>query len=369
MNRAARVVGHHERLAALWAHRDPDDVVQVLPYTVTSVFDPAVADGGREPADRQPLPGEKRRGAAGYWLQCPPRQSRRRESPCRRPPRLQRSHACGAASLDELPFERSLVVGTWPQNPIQNTGFSDPDLTSTLQAGSTTRASTSRTTRSSRRRTAARPGTRARPTVTTATGRGWQAAAADQVFMNTDSLDGSGNGHQIFVSNDGGNTCSQTGIVGNATWPTARASAASGSSTTSSRRRASSSRRTSTARRDSASGSRREAGRRRGHAAHCHRQHVDARALARDLGRQGGNGLPRLGSGQPAAGHERRLLRRVSGPELDPDAPRISGRRGRSRSRSPGPATPASSGRGSRPPTPVRSRSSGTRRARAAGGQ
>ena len=33
--------------------------------------------------------------------------------------------------------------------------------------------------------------------------------------MNTDSLDGPGNGHMIYESDDGGNTCSQTGIVGN----------------------------------------------------------------------------------------------------------------------------------------------------------
>ena len=45
-------------------------------------------------------------------------------------------------------------------------------------------------------------------TATTATGRGSPAALADQVFMSSNTLEGDGSGHQIFVSTDGGNTCS-----------------------------------------------------------------------------------------------------------------------------------------------------------------
>ena len=46
--------------------------------------------------------------------------------------------------------------------------------------------------------------------------RPWLAGGkANQVFMGTDTLEGSGSGHQVFVSNDGGNTCSLTGIDDN----------------------------------------------------------------------------------------------------------------------------------------------------------
>jgi hypothetical protein len=46
--------------------------------------------------------------------------------------------------------------------------------------------------------------------------RPWLAGGkANQVFMGTDTLEGSGSGHQVFVSNDGGNTCSTTAIDDN----------------------------------------------------------------------------------------------------------------------------------------------------------
>jgi hypothetical protein len=46
--------------------------------------------------------------------------------------------------------------------------------------------------------------------------RPWLAGGvANQVFMGTDTLEGSGSGHQVFVSNDGGSTCSTTGIDDN----------------------------------------------------------------------------------------------------------------------------------------------------------
>ena len=46
--------------------------------------------------------------------------------------------------------------------------------------------------------------------------RPWLAGGnANQVFMGTDTVEGSGSGHQVFVSNDGGQTCSATGIPDN----------------------------------------------------------------------------------------------------------------------------------------------------------
>jgi hypothetical protein len=50
--------------------------------------------------------------------------------------------------------------------------------------------------------------------------RPWLAGgAANQVFMGTDTLEGSGSGHEVFVSNDGGATCSTTGIDDNGSLP------------------------------------------------------------------------------------------------------------------------------------------------------
>jgi hypothetical protein len=46
--------------------------------------------------------------------------------------------------------------------------------------------------------------------------RPWLAGGrANQVFLATDTLEGSGSGHEVFVSNDGGSTCSATGIDDN----------------------------------------------------------------------------------------------------------------------------------------------------------
>jgi hypothetical protein len=50
--------------------------------------------------------------------------------------------------------------------------------------------------------------------------RPWLAGAkAGQVYLATDTLEGSNSGHQVFVSNDGGNTCSTTGIDDNGSLP------------------------------------------------------------------------------------------------------------------------------------------------------
>jgi hypothetical protein len=50
--------------------------------------------------------------------------------------------------------------------------------------------------------------------------RPWLAGGkTDQVFLATDTVEGSGTGHQVFVSNDGGATCSTTGIDDNGPLP------------------------------------------------------------------------------------------------------------------------------------------------------
>jgi hypothetical protein len=50
--------------------------------------------------------------------------------------------------------------------------------------------------------------------------RPWLAGGRrDEVFMATDTLEGSGSGHQIFRSADGGNTCSATGVPDNGSLP------------------------------------------------------------------------------------------------------------------------------------------------------
>src|SRR5438067_9845020 len=50
--------------------------------------------------------------------------------------------------------------------------------------------------------------------------RPWLAGAKpNQVYLATDTLEGSNSGHQVFVSNDGGNTCSATGIDDNGSLP------------------------------------------------------------------------------------------------------------------------------------------------------
>src|SRR5438034_3826376 len=50
--------------------------------------------------------------------------------------------------------------------------------------------------------------------------RPWLAGAKpNQVYLATDTVEGSGSGHQVFVSDDGGNTCSATGIADNGSLP------------------------------------------------------------------------------------------------------------------------------------------------------
>jgi len=106
-----------------------------------------------------------------------------------------------------------------PTSPAINTGFSDPDLTqdaggrvyntgidlvndalfSSVDGGQTWNQGTADCHDGD---------------------RPWLAGGkANQVFMGTDTLEGSGSGHQVFVSNDGGSTCSATGIDDNGSLP------------------------------------------------------------------------------------------------------------------------------------------------------
>jgi hypothetical protein len=102
-----------------------------------------------------------------------------------------------------------------PTSPTINTGFSDPDLTQNASGRvydtginlvndalfSSTDGGQTWTQGNADCHDGDRP---------------WLAGGkANQVFMGTDTLEGSGSGHQVFVSNDGGQTCSATGIDDN----------------------------------------------------------------------------------------------------------------------------------------------------------
>jgi hypothetical protein len=123
-------------------------------------------------------------------------------------------------SSDGINWIRARYLGTGcPQNPAQNTGFSDPDLTidtggrlyntgidlandaifSSPDGGTTWNKGTPYCHNGD---------------------RPWLAAGgAGQVFMNTNTLEGDATGQQIFESTDGGNTCNQNGISGVGTMP------------------------------------------------------------------------------------------------------------------------------------------------------
>jgi hypothetical protein len=115
---------------------------------------------------------------------------------------------------------RDRYLGTpCPTSPAINTGFSDPDLTqdaggrvyntgidlandalfSSIDGGKTWDKGTANCHDGD---------------------RPWLAGGKpEQVFLSTDTLEGSGSGHQVFVSSDGGNTCSATGIADNGSLP------------------------------------------------------------------------------------------------------------------------------------------------------
>ncbi len=102
-----------------------------------------------------------------------------------------------------------------PTSPLINTGFSDPDLTQ--DAGG--RVYDTGIDLANDALFSSMDGGRTwdKGTADCHDGdRPWLAGAKpNQVYLATDTLEGSGSGHQVFVSNDGGNTCSATGIDDN----------------------------------------------------------------------------------------------------------------------------------------------------------
>src|SRR5438132_4451486 len=102
-----------------------------------------------------------------------------------------------------------------PTNPAINTGFSDPDLTQ--DAGGRVYRTGIDLVNDALFSSIDGGQTWDKGNADCHDGdRPWLAGGkADQVFMGTDTLEGSGSGHQVFVSNDGGQTCSATGIDDN----------------------------------------------------------------------------------------------------------------------------------------------------------
>jgi hypothetical protein len=106
-----------------------------------------------------------------------------------------------------------------PTSPLINTGFSDPDLTQ--DAGGRVYNTGIDLANDALFSSVDGGRTWDKGTVDCHDGdRPWLAGGnADQVFMGTDTLEGSRSGHQVFVSNDGGNSCSATGIDDNGSLP------------------------------------------------------------------------------------------------------------------------------------------------------
>jgi hypothetical protein len=102
-----------------------------------------------------------------------------------------------------------------PTSPTINTGFSDPDLTQ--DAGGRVYDTGINLVNDALFASADGGQTWTQGNADCHDGdRPWLAGGkANQVFMGTDTLEGSGSGHQVFVSNDGGQTCSATGIDDN----------------------------------------------------------------------------------------------------------------------------------------------------------
>ena len=102
-----------------------------------------------------------------------------------------------------------------PTSPTNNEGFSDPDLTQ--DAGGRVYNTGINLVNDSLFSSIDGGQTWDKGTADCHDGdRPWLAGAkANQVFMGTDTLEGSGSGHQVFISNDGGQTCTATGIDDN----------------------------------------------------------------------------------------------------------------------------------------------------------
>jgi hypothetical protein len=115
---------------------------------------------------------------------------------------------------------RDRYLGTpCPTSPAINTGFSDPDLTQ--DTGGRVYDTGIDLANDALFSSADGGQTWDKGTADCHDGdRPWLAGGkADQVFLATDTVEGSGSGHQVFVSNDGGNTCSTTGIPDNGSLP------------------------------------------------------------------------------------------------------------------------------------------------------
>jgi len=102
-----------------------------------------------------------------------------------------------------------------PTSPAINTGFSDPDLTQ--DAGGRVYNTGIDLVNDALFSSIDGGRTWDRGTAQCHDGdRPWLAGGkADQVWLATDTLEGSGSGHTVFVSTDGGNSCSATGIADN----------------------------------------------------------------------------------------------------------------------------------------------------------
>jgi hypothetical protein len=119
-------------------------------------------------------------------------------------------------SKDGINWFRAGYLGTGGcmQSPMQNTGFSDPDLT--FDASGRLYNTGINLANDSIFSSPDGGVTWDKGTPYCHNGdRPWLAGgAAGQVFMNSNTLEGDASGQQIFVSTDGGNTCSTTGISG-----------------------------------------------------------------------------------------------------------------------------------------------------------
>src|SRR5207249_3429000 len=102
-----------------------------------------------------------------------------------------------------------------PTSPTINTGFSDPDLTQ--DAGGRIYDTGIDLVNDALFSSSDGGKTWDKGTADCHDGdRPWLAGAGrDQVYLGTDTLEGSNSGHEVFVSNDGGSTCSSTGIPDN----------------------------------------------------------------------------------------------------------------------------------------------------------
>jgi hypothetical protein len=119
-------------------------------------------------------------------------------------------------STDAVNWYRDRYLGTTcPTNPTINTGFSDPDLTQ--DAGGRVYNTGIDLVNDALFSSVDGGQTWDRGTAQCHDGdRPWLAGAkSDQVYLGTDTLEGSGSGHQVFVSNDGGSTCSASGVDDN----------------------------------------------------------------------------------------------------------------------------------------------------------